>query len=36
MQVHTKQLSDTSVELGIVADSAELDELKTEILKHVR
>lgn len=36
MQVHTKQLSDTSVELGIVADTAELDEIKTETLKHMR
>ena len=36
MQVHTKQLSDTSVELGIVADTAELDEIKTETLKHLR
>lgn len=36
MQVHTKQLSDTSVELGIVADAAELDDIKTETLQHLR
>lgn len=35
MQSHTKHISDTSVELNIVAESAELVKIKNDVLKHL-